>query len=343
MSVVCDLFTRGFTVTKILEEMEDRYGKAGKMKRETPYKLVREAGSQGLLKFVPPPHLEFGRRISDHYYWLNRVNVVRTVVSLDVARETAAMLLRLVQECHKANTAKNVVHCGFAAGLSMRQVAAAFADLLAYPQPDLPDRIVLHAMLSGHDPGNPTTDPNTFFTFFLHPPTLHSKLEFVGFRAPTIVPQSHVSVFTEIHDIKEAYNAVEDLDIIITSGSDWADPHSSLWLCMKRSESALQTLLDAGTVGDMLWRPLSERMPVTTETEIRALTLVELGDLPDFIDRGKHVLLMMGPCGVCSRHKGTILRTVLSQDEHLVTHLVADSRTAGYLVNALDEGWVGRA
>lgn len=111
---------------------------------------------------------------------------------------------------------------------------------------------------------------------------------------------------------------------------------------MERSESAMQTLLGAGTVGDMLWRPLSATAPVTTESEIRALTAVELDDLPNFINQGKHVLLMMGPCGVCNRHKGAILKTILSQDLHLVSHLVTDSRTAGYLVNAMGEtrgGW----
>jgi len=117
MSAVCNLFAKGKTVGQILEEMEERYGNAGKMKRETPYKLVREAGERGLLRYAAPPDHAFERRISNHFLWLKRVNVVRTVLPLDVARETAAMLLRLVQECHKNNKKRNEVHIGFAAGL----------------------------------------------------------------------------------------------------------------------------------------------------------------------------------------------------------------------------------
>jgi hypothetical protein len=343
MSAVCELFARGYSVTRILAEMKKRYGKGGKMNREMPYKLVREAGALGYIKFAPPPHLTFGRRISDHYYWLQQVNVVRTVVSMDVARETAKVLLRLVQQRHDADQSINEVHIGFAAGLSMRQVAQCFAELLSYPVPGLPKRIVIHAMLSGHDPGNPTTDPNSFFTFFLHPPALHSKLRFVGFRAPTIVRQSHIPIFTEIHDIREAYEKAADLDIIVTSGSDWDDPHSSLRRCMERSPSTLQTLRDEGALRDMLWRPLGETSPITTETEIRALTLMELDDLPDFINRGKHVLLMLGPCAVCGRHKGPVLDTILSQVRHLASHIVTDSRTGGYVVNILDERQGGHA
>ena len=60
----------------------------------------------------------------------------------------------------------------------------------------------------------------------------------------------------------------------------------------------------------------------------------------EFIERGKHVLLMLGPCGVCNRHKGRILKTILSQDLHLVSHVVVDSRTAGYLVKLIDQGLV---
>jgi len=336
LSAVCELFAQGLTVTGIRKTMFAKFGEAGRMNREEPYKLVREAGGLGYIKFEPPPHAAFSTKISNHYFWLKQVNVVRTVSSMDVARETAKVLLRLVQQRHAADEEKTI-SVGFAAGLSMRQVAQNFADFLAYPQPSLPKTIVLHAMLSGHDPGNPTTDPNTFFTFFLHPPTLHSDVKFVGFRAPTIVRQSHIPIFTEIHDIQEAYNKAKDIDIIVTSGADWEDDHSSLRICMERSDSTMQTLRDEGVVGDMLWRPLSATAPITTATELRALTLVELSDLPGFIKNGKDVLLMMGPCGMCHQHKGAALGTILSQTQHLVTHLVADSRTAGYHVAQLDE------
>ena len=338
ISAVCELFTKGKTVKEITEELKRSYPKFGPLKRETPYKYVREAGKRGFLRFVPPLQHVFAKRITDNFYKLKRVSVVHTATSFDVARETANMLLRLVQQCHKANKDRNVVHIGFAAGLSMRQVAQSFAELLTYPASDLPKKIVFHAMLSGHDPGNPTTDPNNFFTFFLHPPTLKVETEFVGFRAPTIVRTSAIPIFMEIEEITDAFDAASQLDIIVTSGSDWVDKHSSLRLCMKRSSSTLQTLRDAGTLVDMLWRPIGADGPITTATELRALTLIELGDLTEFIESGKHVLLMLGPCGVCNEHKGRVFETIVCQKNQLVSHVVADSRTAAHLVSAIDEG-----
>lgn len=336
MSAVCEFFARGMTVGEILKAMEKRYGRAGKMNREMPYKLVREAGQRGFLRYVAPPDHAFERRISDHFLWLNRVNVVRTVVTIDVARETAAMLLRLVQECHRNEPDRNEVHVGFAAGLSMREVAQSLATLLTYPVPGLPETIVFHGLLSGHDAGDPTTDPNSYFTFFIHPPTIQIKPRFFGFRAPAIVNTHSMPEFMGIQDIIDAREAAQELDIIVTSGSDWNDPHSSLFNCMQRSQSTLDTLRAEGTVGDMMWRPIGKTTPVTTATEIRALTLLELNDLPGFIESGKHVLLMMGPCAKCDRHKGSILRYILAQKQHLVTHVVADSRTAGYVVDLIE-------
>jgi hypothetical protein len=142
----------------------------------------------------------------------------------------------------------------------------------------------------------------------------------------------------EIQDISNAYERVGEIDIIATSGADWSDPHDSLLRCMKTSESSFQTLQDEGVVGDLMWRPLGAKNPILTPTELRALTLVELTDLPGFIEQGKKVLLMLGPCAECNRHKGSILQTILSQDMQLVTHVVVDSRTAGYLVKAIDAG-----
>jgi len=223
---------------------------------------------------------------------------------------------------------------------SMLQLAQSFARLLWYHDPDLPKHIVFHAMLSGHEPGNPTTDPNAFFTLFLFPQVLAVQPQFMGLRAPAIMKTTDIPLIKRTHDIAEAYREAEKLDIIATSGADWADKHSSLRTCMKRNPSSYKTLVEHGTIGDMLWRPLSAHAPVTVETETRALTLVELTDLPDFLRRGK-VLCMLGPCARCNEHKGRLLETILGQRKRLVSHLVIDSRTARFVLEAINEGRIG--
>jgi DNA-binding transcriptional regulator LsrR (DeoR family) len=128
--------------------------------------------------------------------------------------------------------------------------------------------------------------------------------------------------------IKEAYAARGEIDIFVTSGAEWADEHSLFKSCMKRSEESFKKLEEAGCVGDILWRPVGEHRPIEVATKIRAMTLVELSELPRFIARGKEVLLVLGSCGGCDRPKGRLLRAILNQKgQQLITHLVADSRT----------------
>jgi len=331
-SAVCWLFTRGYPVPEIIIEMKKRYGKAGEMSREKPYRILQRAAARGRLMYTPPSHLVLAQKVFDAYSWLKRVHVVHTTVSVDVAREAASMLLGMVKERRRSFPKRDEVHIGFAAGMSMRQVAQAFAELLRYPTPNLPKKIVFHAMVTGHDYGNPTTDPNAFFTFFLYPPVLEVEPGFVGLHAPAMVRSRDIPKLKSSLEINDAYKAAKQLDIIATSGSDWDDAHSSLRVCMERSPDSVKRLRDLGTIGDVFWRPLGKDGPITYATEIRALTLMELTDLPGFIQKGGNVLLMLGPCGMCKRSKGKIVHTILTQKLQLVTHLVLDSRTAVHLL-----------
>ena len=81
-------------------------------------------------------------------------------------------------------------------------------------------------------------------------------------------------------------------------------------------------------VGDLLWRPISRRGPIEIEVSQRAFTLVELGQLREFVRQRKQVLLTLAPCGICRELKGKLLRCALEQE--IVTHLVVDTRSAGH-------------
>jgi hypothetical protein len=93
----------------------------------------------------------------------------------------------------------------------------------------------------------------------------------------------------------------------------------------------------------MLWLPLNAQGPVRTKTETRAMTLVELTDLPTFLKKGK-VLCMLGPCAKCNRTKGRLLATILGlnqtqrHQQRLVSHIVIDSRTAREFISIKENG-----
>ncbi len=334
VSLVCELFCKGLTVKKIIEALEEQLGEAGKMKRETPYALLRIAAKENWLRYHAPTDLKLAEKIRQSYMWLNHVGVVHTAVTDDVAHEASCMLIRLVQElCRNGKT--EAIRIGFAAGFSMQKLAAAFADRLGEQTKDLPKKVIIHSCVAGFEPGRPTSDPNTFFSFFTNRLALQVEPEFVSLHAPSMVQSELIPALKENLEIRQAYEAAEHLDIIVTSGSDWADEHSSLRRCYERSPESLDALKKAGTVGDMLWRPIGKDGPIDIETAIRAMTLVELGRLPGFIREGQHVLLMLGSCGKCKTPKGKILHTILNQKEKLVSHLVVDSRTAGELVEIM--------
>lgn len=337
-SAVMWLFSRGHTVPQILAVMRERYGKAGEMTRETPYRILQRAAKRGRLRYTPPHHAVYSERIRNEFSWLKGVSVVHTTMAVDVAREAANMLLTMVQARHRADKTREAIHVGFAAGMSMRQISQAFAERLRYPADDLPRRIVFHAMVTGYDSGNPTTDPNAFFTFWIYPPVLEVEVGFVGLHAPAMVRSEDIPKLKESREIEEAYTAAAQLDIIVTSGSDWDDEHSSLRVvCMERSPATVQLIRDLGGEVDVMWRPLGKNGPITDATEIRALTLMELTDLPRFIERGGSVLLMLGPCGMCKRSKVKVLHTTLTQQLRLVTHVVVDSRTAAHFLRMIGQ------
>ncbi len=333
ISAVCEFFCQGLTVKEVLEAMEAKYGKAGKMTREEVYPLISYAASQGCFRYQAPYHLQYAQDLRERFTWLTRVDVVRTVVSRDVANHAAHVLLQLVKQHAHTKENDGAVHVGFAGGLSMRELAQAFAELLCRPSPDLPKTIVFHTMVAGFSPNDPSTDPNAFFTYFLDRTVIQITPEFVTFHAPAIVGRLDLDVYKRPREIDHAYKSAKKLDIIVTSGADWNDEHGLLFKAMQDSKRSIQTLKQQRCVGDMMCRPIGPNGPIEIETDIRAMTLMELSELPDFITRGKHVLLMLGSCANCGAPKGRLLSAILNLRWHHITHVVADSRTASGALN----------
>ncbi|MEI6971240.1 MAG: hypothetical protein WCL44_06945 [bacterium] len=323
LSAVCKHFCRGNTASEIVralraEGIED-------IRREDPYQFISYAASRGWIKFVAPHEHSLREQIKKRCGWLKDVEVVHSSVSEDVAYHAAAMLVEMLQQC---GLSKKEVHIGFAGGHAMRKLAWALAQLLREPTDGLPETVVFHSMVAGFDVYDPTTDPNAFFTYFLPDPALQVKTGFVGLHAPAVVRTRQFAGLKELEGIEECYAARKDLDIIVTSASIWSDQHCLLRQYMEKSKNSLIALKEAGCIGDLLWRPLAKSGPIEIETEIRAMTLMELGDLPGFIAAGKQVLLALGPCSGCGMPKGEILDAILGMRPPLITHLVVDSLSA---------------
>lgn len=339
IAAVCRYFCQGHTVREIQGLMEGRFGR---MRREEPYTLLSYAASRGWLEFRSPHHLEYAQMLRERYAWLSDVDVVRTPMIEDVAQRAAHMLLRMVKQkatlkAKRKASEPDLVRIGFSGGVALSHLASAFADLLCRPGPGLPKTIVFHSVVAGLSPTDPSTDPNALFTYFNHKPLMQVDVEFLGLHAPAIVRTNDLDMFLEQHEIQLASRWAKELDIIVTSGSDWTDRDSLLAGQMRKwDQPGFDKLKELGVEGDVMWRPLGSNGPIEHHTELRALTMKELGELRHFIEKKNgSVLLMMGPCAGCDQHKGRITKIILDLPTSIITHLVVDSRSAAHMVREL--------
>jgi DNA-binding transcriptional regulator LsrR (DeoR family) len=332
LSVVCHLFCAGHPAGEIATLVKERYGVT--LSREQPYRLLSAAASRGWLRFYAPTVPDLEEEIRGRY-GIERVVVARSAVSNDVSHHVAKLLMEMVRAQTRSRGEEAEIHVGFAGGSSLRNCARWFAGLLREPQDGLPRRIVFHSMVAGFNSKDPATDPNAFFAYFVGEHQLQVKTRFVGLHAPGIVKTAQMDELRSMEYIDEAYKAVKDIDIIVTSaGGHWQEGHSALYdMYQKASPDSLKQLIEAGCIGDMMWRPLGRNGPIEDETEIRAMTLLDLSQLPSLVKHGKSVVLLLGPCGQCMGSKTEVLQTVLSYSPALITHLVVDSRTTQALLN----------
>ncbi len=327
LAAVCKYHCQGHSAVEITDLMQKNHGIP--MTREEPYQIISFAAHHGWIRFVPPYELGLREGLKKQYHWLEDVQCVHTSVFDDVGYRGAEMLLELLQKRHRSPYSKKEVHIGFAGGNSMRKLAQIFMYMLRQPIEGLPEKAVFHAMGAGFDVFDPTTDPNAFFTYFVKDHSMQIDTDFVGLHSPAFVKNEGFKELKAMDGIREAYTEVDKLDIIVTSGSVWSDEHNLLRKYMSKSRRALSALKNAGCVGDMLWRPVGKNGPIEIETEIRAMTLLELSDLPRFISEKRvNVLLVIGPCGGCNEPKSEVLDVILNCNPRLITHLVVDSRTA---------------
>jgi len=332
VAAVCKYFCRGMPVAEIIDEVRQKLKIT--LKREEPYRLIAFAAQRGWLRFQAPFAHELAAQIQERFPRLADVRVVRTGVSDDISYNVAAMLLKEVCGLSRSRSSKSEVHIGFAGGVALRKSARIFSEMLKEPRADLPRKIVFHAMVAGFNMQDPSTDPNGFFTYFASEPALQVKTSFLGLLAPGIVKTSEIDKLRSIEYIRDAYERAREIDIIITSaGGHWQEGHSglrnlySLW-----APQSLEQLNKAGCIGDMMWRPLGRDGPLSIRTDMRTVTLLELGELPDFIKQGKKVVLLLGPCGDCGGSKEEVLSAIVNYRQPLITHLVADSRSARALL-----------
>jgi hypothetical protein len=328
-SLVCNLISSGKSVREIQKALAEGNPAVG-LNRQQPYQILRKAAEHGRIRYVAPIESELSVAFKHRYDWLHSVEVVHTAALSDIAEHAAGKLLDLITGSRTGGQPKPEFHIGFAGGGLLQHTARLLADKLRRTTRPLPETIFFHSMVARFDE-DPATDPNSFVGYLNSWPRLPVAVRFIGLMAPGMVEVATAAQLRKMEGIREAYDRVPELDVVVTSaGGHWQTGCSRLHEMYKAkgSTTLLARLEQEGCLGDLMWRPFGPNGPIELNSGSRAMTLVELSELPKMIAGGKWVLAVLGPCVSCGKPKTGILRALLGQRSPFLTDIVVDSVTA---------------
>ena len=264
------------------------------------------------------------------------------------------------------------VHLGLGGGRTAMMVARTLAHRLM-AQKNLP-KLVIHTLSAGGFlPSEPQKSPVSYFSYF---DGLPCPLEYVALFSETVVSSDHFDLVRQNPSVRRVMERAEELDIVVTSLASAEDEHGLLrrylqWLVDSGDLPAksIKAMKDAGWIGDVQFRPYSEKGPIPDLCGVRAVTLLEIEDMvkwsawvhqpsasslpasapqnsnvtcsnvsppqePQNAGR-KYVVLVAGPCAECGRLKTDALLPLLQNPNlRAFTHLVVDKATANSLISA---------
>lgn len=350
MSLVCDYFCRGMPPTEICKTIEENHGIT--MSREEPYRYLSNAANRNLLSFVAPQESVLSRELLTKFSSLRGAEVIRTLTSNAVTDRAAEVIKDLVWS--RARAGQRTVRLGFAGGRTVAQIARRLAVLLNSQPEKLPKHLICQSLVMGFDVDDLETNPIAFLAPLVSRPDHIERKKwgrgYLGFTAPAIVAIDERDKLLGRPWNERAVTGAKELDIVVCSGASVADRHSSLmrYYGAYQSPTEMADLLRGqyGCVADMLWLPITRTAKGLYEpfnfsalspeekqrVGFRAMTLIELSDLPALINSGRDrptdVVLALGPCPLCQELKDDVLAAVLFQRQPLATHVLVDEHSA---------------
>ncbi len=344
--LACELFVSGAktdTIRQAVNEELTRLNCHYTVTREQVYQLLAFGQERRYFTFTPPERLALQTRVANAFELPQSCVHVANSSAIDQVAATAAALV--VDLILKLGEKHPVVHIGLGGGYTSRLVTYHLATQLRAIRTvdDLP-KLVLHALSTGFDPECPHTAPVTFFGFF---EGIASPIEYFGlFASPVVKTAQYADTLVELEACYRA--AREDLHLVITSLGSASHTHGDFMHFMKegtagpkskkskKGEDRLKFLKERGWVGDILFRPYSAKGSITEDTDIRAVTLLELDELREMASsKDKHVVVVAGPCSICAKTRGDAVLPLFEEPKlRLWSHFVMDMGTAEYLIEA---------
>ena len=340
-------FLKGRSTCEIAAEINRRH--RVRMTREEVYPALRKAVELDMLLFNPPTDLYMRERLAQ---FPNKgdivvVNAEDDFASSGVSLAAAEKVLQLIREI-AARSPGRQVHLGLGVGLTTKDFFIRLVMLLRHDEKIPP--LVIHELSASFSFWTPEETPAAYSTYLSRPFKVHDRdasPSFVGMASAPFFPAETYDEKVKDLMLQRALAEKKDIDIIVTSlgslGTRCEDGYLHQYLTKfpegltKFPEGALDELLKQGARGDVQLRPYSDAGPLRIEHGPKPVTLFEIHELVDFTrNKGKHVVLICGPCRRCGEiKKGALLPLLREPSLGFWNHLVVDLGTAHALLPEL--------
>ena len=332
--LACDMFVNGYKTPAIRDAVNlelARLGDEFSVSREQVYELLTIGRERRYFTLTPPERHALQTRVANRFdVDQGSVHVANSRAIDHLAATAAKLVVELILELGKKH---ENVHIGLGGGFTSRLVAYHLATQLRAVA-GLPI-LTLHALSTGFDADRHHTAPLTFFGFF---EGITPRVEYVGLFAAPVVESGKYEQAVQDPSVKKSFQARKKLHLVITGLGSASHIHGDFYDFVKQGRrgkiSGLSVLKSAGWMGDVLFRPYSATGPITDDPGIRAVSLLELDELREMArSREKHVVIVAGPCTLCSKSRSDAVKPLFMAPElRLWSHFVMDMETAGDLL-----------
>ncbi len=336
---VFEAFVQEKTPSEICDEILKKFGR--QLSQKHPMSIIRKAVELHWIQFHSAQQNPLSQALREKYTTLKVADVADVAFTQEiVARRAAGVVFDVLRESHGVADFR----IGFSGGQTIRRVVQNLVELLRRPGNELPKRITCYSLVGGFDPEHPGTDPTSFLAYLDDPVIKDVGLDvhFVLLHVPPIISSEQEAKLFELKELQKARKDVNfKLDLVITSAASAMDEHSQFRIYFEKyAAKTMQTLVEQGYIGDVLWQPISINGPIdTAQHTFRTVSLLALNDFPERIAaRAEKVLFVAGPCPDCTALKSPVIKALLDLSRaggpQYVTHLVMDPKTARAVLDA---------
>lgn len=316
----------------IAKQVTEEFNLQPRITREQVYKIIAQARSEGVMSLHPPRDQQLQQELDKKFPECFRKFVVVTTTgrtdNAKVAEVAADYAMDIVRDFGRKRP-DSVVGLGLGPGRATLDFCRHFSRRVNT------DSFFPKLRLIAISAGCPAKSPDYASSSFFHLFADDKVKEKIGLFAETRVRVRDFPRVKTISGVREAFEASNQIDVVVTSMGDFSDDHDLLTQFLSDAGMTASKLIARKWVGNVQYRPYSASGPVTeSPNDWRAVTVFEIPDLVRMANLdNKHVILIARQCGKCGATRAKpLLPLIKNSNLRVFSKLVMDEATARELV-----------